>query len=153
MLNQVHMLLLSGTPCLWNFGFSYSCFFFFFCQAFQSHELSIPTVLSTVYLNQLGLEQSNSQGNEPGKLFFPPWKEFKWANTLIQNGNYMPSKWRKNTPRMALWISPQTRMRACWPLLGLESEDSHILWAISVLHFIAGQSVGDLKNVQHVALR
>lgn len=25
-------------------------------QAFQSHELSIPTILSTIYLNQVGLE-------------------------------------------------------------------------------------------------
>lgn len=49
----------------------------FFCQAFQSKDLSILTILSTIYFNQLGLDLSNSQGNEPGKLFFPLWKEFK----------------------------------------------------------------------------
>lgn len=42
-----------------------------FCPAFQSKDLCIPTILSTIYLNQVGLDLSNSEGNEPGKLFFP----------------------------------------------------------------------------------
>lgn len=68
----------------------------FFCQAFQRKDLSIPTILSTIYFNQLGLDLSNSQGNEPGKLFLPLMERIQVSNILFQTRHYMPIKWKEH---------------------------------------------------------
>lgn len=102
----------------------------FFCQAFQSKDLSILTILSTIYFNQLGLDLSNSQ--EPENCFSPYGKNSSGVISCSKQGTICQLNGKKHqewhyeiTLKLELEFADH---------FGLNSlEDNPIFWAIKKL--------------------